>query len=118
MTSPIYQHNQKIGRNGEETAVLYLQAKGWQIITRNFRCPVGEIDIVARCGTTIVFVEVKARKSDYYGHPSEAVTRLKQLKIQRTAQTFFSTHKIRGEFRYDIISVLPTQIEHFENVTL
>ncbi|HLE18234.1 MAG TPA: YraN family protein, partial [Syntrophales bacterium] len=63
----------RTGKAGEETAVRHLQKLGYRILERNYRCPVGEIDIVAKDKNTIVFVEVKSRKTEEFGDPELAV---------------------------------------------
>lgn len=76
------------GRSGEETAVIYLQKKGYKIIGRNFKSKFGEIDIVALDGNVLVFVEVKTRWSREYGYPEEAVTPWKLRSIIKTADYY------------------------------
>ncbi|MGZ6792765.1 MAG: YraN family protein, partial [Mycobacteriales bacterium] len=66
---------QALGRWGEEHAVRHLEAAGYEVLSRNWRCREGELDIVARSGGALVFVEVKARTGTAYGEPAEAVTR-------------------------------------------
>ncbi len=73
----------KLGAFGEEAASAYLKKRGYQIIQKNFRCRAGEIDIIAADGETIVFIEVKTRRTLTYGLPCEAVTPLKRQHIKR-----------------------------------
>ena len=81
------QSTRKLGLYGEELACKYLQAKGYVILERNFRCRrFGEIDIVASKAGVLSFIEVKTRCSSRYGKPAEAVTLAKQRKIYRVAQ--------------------------------
>lgn len=61
------------GKKGEDIAVAYLKGKGYRIVERNYKCPLGEIDVVAKDGDTIVFVEVKSGKSEEFGDPQLAV---------------------------------------------
>jgi len=75
-----------VGNLGESLACAHLEQKGIVVLERNFRCPAGEIDIIAREKRTLLFIEVKARSSLRYGRPAEAVNRAKQLKILRSAQ--------------------------------
>ena len=78
-----------LGRYGEDLACKYLQAKGYKILKRNFRCRrFGEIDIVASKAGVLSFIEVKTRCSSRYGKPAEAVTLTKQRKIYRVAQYY------------------------------
>lgn len=80
------------GNLGEEYAMKLLKSKGYDIIERNFTSKMGEIDIVAKLGESIVFVEVKTRWSKKFGLPEEAVTPWKLVKIRRVAQYFMLTH--------------------------
>jgi putative endonuclease len=63
-----------LGSKGEDLAVRFLEKKGYRILSRNFRTPVGEIDVIAEDRNTLVFIEVKTRTDDSFGHPFEAVT--------------------------------------------
>jgi putative endonuclease len=78
-------HNTELGRRGEEIAARHLEARGMQVLARNWRCHHGEIDIVAREGRDTVVVEVKTRTSNDYGHPFEAITALKVGRLRRLA---------------------------------
>lgn len=113
-----YLHNSTFGTWGEQRARAFLVEKGWPILATNFRFSHGEIDIVAQDGEVIVFVEVKTRSTDEFGHPSQAVTHKKLQSLTQTAIAFLKQRHLTNDFRFDIISVLPDQIEHFENVTL
>ena len=85
------------GQAGETAAAEYLRRKGYKILTRNYsEYHVGEIDIVAHKGDTLVIVEVKSRSSDTYGKPSEAVTYDKQRKLIRTTELFLRKFVKRG----------------------
>jgi putative endonuclease len=97
-----------LGRWGEEEAVLYLRRQGMKILERNLRTPVGEIDIIARKGKILVFVEVKTRRSDAFGTPQEAVGPFKQRQILRTAQWYLGDGRGKGlQPRFDVIAVRP-----------
>ena len=76
-------NNKTLGERGESIAVAFLKGQKFAIVERNFRCKAGEVDIVAREGKTLVFVEVKARGGRAYGDAAEAVTPLKRLRIVR-----------------------------------
>jgi putative endonuclease len=97
-----------LGRFGEEVAAVHLAQAGLTIVARNWRCSEGELDVVARDGATIVFVEVKTRSSAAFGDPSEAVTYAKAARIHRLAARWLTEHDERGvaELRFDIVSVL------------
>jgi putative endonuclease len=109
-----------LGRWGEEEAARFLRRLGMTIVERNLRTPVGEIDIVARHGKTLVFVEVKTRRSDAYGAPQEAVGPTKQRQIIRAAQWYLGDGKGRGlQPRFDVVAVRPGSqgacVEHIAN---
>jgi putative endonuclease len=109
-----------LGRWGEEEAVRFLRRLGMTIVERNLRTPVGEIDIVARQGKTLVFVEVKTRRSDAFGTPQEAVGPTKQRQIIRTALWYMGDGKGRGmQPRFDVVAVRPepqgARVEHIVN---
>lgn len=114
-------HNQKIGRWGEEAATAYLVEKAYRIVERNVRTPYGEIDIVARMDDVTIFVEVKARTSRSFGLPEEALTPRKLKRMFAAAGHYAAAHEI-DTWQCDAISVegipgVPPRIEHFENVT-
>jgi len=93
------------GKTGEIQAAKFLKQNGYKILERNYRKTYGEIDIIAKHGENIAFVEVKTRKSDSYGTPSEFVTLSKQKKIIKTAYTYIQEHDLDAEFTFDIIEV-------------
>ena len=94
-----------IGDIGECAAAKFLKKNGYKILRRNYRKPYGEIDIIAQKGENIAFVEVKTRKSDSYGTPSEFVTLSKQRKLKKTAYTYIQENDLEAEFTFDIIEV-------------
>ncbi len=94
------------GQAGEDLASAYLQRQGMQILERNFRCRAGEIDIVARDGATVVFVEVKERASASHGSAVEAVTVAKRLRIIRAARLYAAQHEAsEGALRFDVVAI-------------
>lgn len=96
-----------LGRRGEELAAAYLQAHGMRIVARNWRCPEGEIDIVALDGGTLVIAEVKTRKSLAYGHPFEAVGARKLARLHRLAAAWSGEQRLRSPLhRVDVVAVL------------
>lgn len=100
-------NNKMLGASGEELACGFLADKGYTVLHRNFRCRTGEIDIVARDGDTIVFVEVKTRTSDKYGAPYEAVGRTKQNRIVRTALLYMQNNQLFDHMcRFDILEII------------
>ncbi len=97
------------GGFAEEVVVRYLINKGHKIIERNYRCPVGEIDIISQKDEYICFVEVRSRTDSVYGKPYETVTYPKQRKISKTAKFFISQNPQyfnKFSFRFDVASVL------------
>ena len=111
-----------LGRHGEQLATSYLEGKRYVIVERNWRCPLGEIDIVASIGDTIAFVEVKTRSGVDFGHPFEAITVQKLARLRRLAGAWCETHPGRyGGIRIDAIAVIaprsgPVSIDHLEGV--
>lgn len=96
-----------VGQRGELAAVEELVRSGYRIVARNFRTPVGEIDVIAEEGATLCFVEVKWRRNADTGHPAEAVTPEKQRRLARAAEWYLS-RKERGPriCRFDVVSIL------------
>jgi len=101
------EHNIAAGKTGEDLASKYLQAQGYKILQRNFKCKIGEIDIVAIEKDTLVFVEVKTRLSKEYGLPEEAVTPWKIKVISRVGEYFKMLNpKLPVQLRIDVVSIL------------
>jgi putative endonuclease len=95
-----------VGIAGEEAAVQYLCQHGYRILERNYRCRFGEIDLIARDGQTLVFVEVKTRRSQSYGPAAGAVTIEKQRHLIKASQVYLMQRKKTGEFcRFDVVTV-------------
>jgi putative endonuclease len=95
-----------LGQRGEELAADRLQAEGYLIVARNWRCSRGEIDIIAKDGETLVFLEVKTRRSGRYGTPAEAVDTRKQEKVRQLARTFmYEERKTAPQYRFDVVTV-------------
>ena len=93
------------GRFGEEKGAEYLRKKGYRIVERNFRCRLGEIDIIAENAEYLVVAEVKTRKNALYGQACEYVTYSKQQKIKRAAMYYLSSHESDKQPRFDVIEV-------------
>lgn len=103
------------GAQGEVAARAFLESKGAKILEMNWRRPTGEIDIIARQGKTLLFVEVKRRATLRYGRPAEAVDRAKQSHILRTAMLFVQERGLSdAPMRFDVIEILPDEIRHIE----
>lgn len=95
------------GKEGEQIALAYLKKNGYRICETNFRCPLGEIDIIARDKTNeIVFVEVKTRKSNQLGYPEQAVGARKQKKLSQLALWYLQKKKMSdASARFDVIAI-------------
>jgi len=94
------------GREGEKIAADFLKKNGYRIIDKNYRCPLGEIDIVAREKGAIVFIEVKTRKSSELGYPEQAVGIKKQRKMSQLALWFLQKKKIIDtSARFDVVAI-------------
>ncbi|MBI2060899.1 MAG: YraN family protein [Nitrospirae bacterium] len=95
-----------VGDEGETLAVRFLKQNGYRILVRNYRCALGEIDIVALHDKTISFVEVKSRRSARFGPAAAAVTPRKQGQIIKAAQAYLASGKWDGfDFRFDVVAI-------------
>src|SRR5215470_6973440 len=107
------------GSAAERAAAAFLRERGYHVLEHNFRCRGGEIDIIALDGSTLVFIEVKMRRTLARGAPIEAVTALKQARIRRAAQTYLAVcGQVFHRIRFDVISIMKTtrrtDITHFK----
>ncbi len=96
------------GRAGEQRASEHLRARGFTVLDRNWRCAAGEIDIVAALGRELVVVEVKTRRTEWFGHPFEAVDKRKRDRLWRLACAWVSAHPEharRRRLRVDVIGI-------------
>ncbi|WP_405375830.1 MULTISPECIES: YraN family protein [unclassified Microbacterium] len=113
-----------LGRAGERRAEAYLRSSGYDVLDRNWRCPEGEIDLVAVRGGDLVIVEVKTRRSTGYGHPFSAVDARKRDRLWRLAGAWSRAHpeRARGRrLRLDVIGVTGGEpatalVEHLEDL--
>ncbi|MGH3497177.1 MAG: YraN family protein [Nocardioidaceae bacterium] len=107
-----------LGAFGERLAERHLVASGMVILDRNWRCEIGELDLVARDGDALVAVEVKTRSTDLFGSPAEGVTPRKAVRLRRLCAHWLATHGITaGEVRVDVVGVFvphrgAPQIDH------
>lgn len=112
------QHND-LGKIGEQLAVEYLEAKGYEIVTRNYVFQKAEIDIIAKHDNMMICVEVKTRNSDFFGDPQDFVTKSKIKLLVKAMDAFMIENEISLEVRFDIIAVLKNtttqQVTHYEN---
>ncbi len=108
-----------LGARGERVAARFLKRARYRILTRNYRCPAGEIDIIAADGDMLVFVEVKTRCSNESADPEINVTHTKQRQIERVARYYVQSRSAHAQpCRFDVVSVvLPGRgepvVEHF-----
>ena len=109
--------NRAKGANKEMHAAQYLANQGYTILDINYQCHIGEIDIIAQDGDTLVFVEVKYRKDVSAGCPEEAVTFAKQKKISKVALYYLATelHRTDIDSRFDVIAIQGEDVRHYEN---
>ncbi len=100
-------NNRVLGNKGEQIAAEYLLENEYEILARNYKLKFAEIDIIAQKGTSVIFIEVKTRKSLDYGYPSQAVNVRKQRKIIHAAQAYIALlNDQHYDFRFDVIEVL------------
>ncbi len=97
---------QTFGKQSELLAANYLKLSGYRILEQNYRNRIGEIDIIAKDGPVLVFIEVKARKSVRFGTPKTAVTYGKQVKISKTALVYLkAAGQLRSKARFDVVAI-------------
>ncbi len=111
-----------LGRRGERAGQRYLRRRGYKIVARGQRSRLGELDLVAVDGRTIVFVEVKTRHSHDAGHPAEAVGKEKQQRLTRLALAYLKRHALlEHKARFDVLAITwpktarKPKIEHIQN---
>ncbi len=94
------------GESGESIAVKFLKKNGYKILEQNYRCKLGEIDIIARDGRVLAFIEVKARRTNEFGGPKRAVTLRKQRKISMVALKYLKeTQQMEKKARFDVVAI-------------
>lgn len=115
----MFSSRQQFGFSGERLAEDYLVGQGYSVVTRNFRTREGEVDLVCRHGGTLVFVEVKTRRSAKFGAPEEAVTYKKLQRLRSAGFAFLVEHPAHS-FRFDVIAIdastAPSTIRHITSV--
>ncbi|HEV7469937.1 MAG: protein yraN [Pseudonocardia sp.] len=110
----------ELGRRGEDVAVEYLQNRGLVVLSRNWRCRDGELDVVATDRARLVVCEIKTRSGTRYGEPAEAVTEKKAATIRRVTRAWLAEHHVGWcEIRFDVVAVLmppdrPVTLKHYE----
>jgi len=110
-----------LGRRGERAAKRFLKRRGYKVVARNWRCRLGEIDLVAMDESMLVFVEVKTRRQDAASLPEDAITHDKKRRLRNLAQAFMTQYDLGHlRHRFDVIAVtvrpwpLPCRIAHYE----
>ncbi len=103
-------NTQTTGSLAEQAAASYLQGQGLQRVEQNFRCKLGELDLIMQDKSCVVFVEVRFRKSDRYGSAVSTVTTTKQNKLRKTALYYLKARKLKhAEVRFDVIGMKPCE---------
>jgi putative endonuclease len=104
-----------MGADGEDRAAAWYEAEGYEVVSRNWRCRDGELDLVVRRGRELVFVEVKARTTDRFGIPAEAVTPAKQRRLRGLAARYLADTGTRAaRLRFDVVAILAGRLEVIE----
>lgn len=98
----------EVARRGEDAATAYLERAGCTIVERNWRCSAGEVDIIVLDGETLVFVEVKTRRTGSCGTPEDAVSPTKQRRLTRCARAYIAANSLdECDIRFDVVGILP-----------
>lgn len=114
-------YRQELGRRGEDLAARLLAEKGYQVLDRNWRCEVGELDLVAQEDDCLAFVEVRTRRGRTMGSPEESITVAKQARLIDLADAYVQAHDWPGHWRIDVVAVeidaggRLLRVEHYEN---
>ena len=110
---------QRLGQAAEDLAAQHLQQQGFAIVARNYRYQRAEVDLIAQKDQLLVFVEVKARRSDQFGHPEEFVSPQQQARLQEAAEHYMIVQDWNHAIRFDVIAVSSKndqlEIAHFED---
>jgi putative endonuclease len=103
------------GISGEDVAAAWYASQGYEVVARNWRCRVGELDLIVRQGPTYVFCEVKTRSSDRFGSPAEAVTHEKRQRVRHLAARWIDESPVRpASIRFDVAAVLDGELQVIE----
>lgn len=107
--------NRRLGFRGESKAAAYLKKQGYEIVARNYKCPFGEVDVIAAKDGVLAFIEVKTRRSDTFGAPNEAVDSKRRGRYKNCVRYYFTGREIDCTVRFDIIEVTKDGVNHIEN---
>ena len=106
----------EVGASAEDLAVRTLEAHGYDIVERNFRCDIGELDIVAIDGDVMVFVEVRSRATDEHGDAIESVNRRKQRKVTQVAEVYLLLKRPGfHEYRFDVVAINGDKVDLYQD---
>jgi putative endonuclease len=110
-------NNREVGTRYEQKAADYLRTNGYTLLHKNFRCKIGEIDLIARDEGYLCFIEVKYRSGTRNGYPAEAITPNKIKRITKTAQFYMLLHHIPQDTpcRFDVVVILEEEISLIKN---
>jgi len=113
----------KLGQWGEEQAARYLEARGCALVTTNWRCAAGEVDLVVQDGDWLAFVEVRTRRGRAYGTPEESITATKLARMAAVAESYVYKEQWEGDWRLDVVAIQVRSgqkpgIEWYKNVSL
>lgn len=106
-----------LGSEKEQVAAAFLEQQGYQILQKNYRCKIGEVDLIAHHGEYLVFVEVKYRKNDRIGSPEEAVTPVKQKRISKVCVWYLRENHLSLDTpcRFDVVAVSQEEVRIYQN---
>jgi putative endonuclease len=114
--------SESVARWGEAQARRFLERNGWITLETNWHCRYGEIDLIARDGAALVFVEVKSRRRRSFGLPEEAITPTKRRRLLRSAWTYIEQHSLEGvDWRVDVVAIEgrpgrePERLDHYRD---
>lgn len=110
-------NKRKLGKTKEQIAAMYIRSKGCDILTCNYNCKYGEIDIIYHDCDYLVFGEVKYRKTDNFGYPIESISYIKQKRLSFTAMFYMTKNKVlqNTPIRFDVICILGNKIKVYKN---
>jgi putative endonuclease len=109
-------YNQQYGRDGEDLAKAFLERKGYTWVASNFSTRMGEVDLIMKHKTALVFVEVKRRQHDHFGEPEEAVTKTKRAHMIKCALAYLQDKNLQSQMvRFDVVSIGPRGTRHYPN---
>jgi putative endonuclease len=106
----------EVGASGEDRAVDHLVRAGYRIVERNYRCKLGELDVIARDGGVLVFVEVRSRRSKDFGSALEAVSGHKRKQVTRVAMNYIAYRRPRFvDARFDVVAITGAELVHIQD---